>query len=205
MSFKYPLFRSHIDLAHRFWRSIVAPGDIVVDATCGNGYDTAILAELALADNAGNVYAIDIQPAAIESCRKRLSGLLTQEAMDRVHFIERCHSTFPKEIAPRSVKLVTYNLGYLPGGDKKLTTLTATTLASLEKALELIQDGGLISITCYPGHDAGVPEESEVLKLAAGLDPKEWSCCHHRWINRERAPSLLLVQRSLVDGMVAGD
>lgn len=205
MSFYYPLFRSHIDLAHSYWKSIVVPGDTVVDATCGNGHDTAVLVELALASDMGDVYAMDLQPAAIASCRKKLSGLLTQKAMGRVHLIEGCHSRFPEEIVPRSVKLVTYNLGYLPGGDKKLTTLTATTLTSLKKALELVQDGGAISITCYPGHDAGVPEESAVLELARTLDPKVWSCCHHRWLNRERAPSLLLIQRSLMDGLIAGD
>jgi hypothetical protein len=50
-------------------------------------------------------------------------------------------------------------------------------------------------VTCYPGHDAGKPEEEAVTRFAAGLDPLIWSSCHHRWENRQASPSLLLIQR----------
>jgi hypothetical protein len=113
-----------------------------------------------------------------------------------VHFYESCHSKFPDEILPNSVKLIVYNLGYLPGGDKKLTTIANTTLQSIEKAHRLIQDGGMISITCYPGHPAGKEEESEIVRFSSTLDSQIWSCCHHRWTNRNNAPSLLLIQKS---------
>ena len=39
-------------------KETVHPGDIVVDATAGNGYDTAFLAQLA--GNEGHVYAFDV-------------------------------------------------------------------------------------------------------------------------------------------------
>ena len=45
--------------AHHSWTQFVAPGDTVVDATCGNGYDTLYLASLV--GPQGQVYAFDIQ------------------------------------------------------------------------------------------------------------------------------------------------
>jgi len=38
-------------VAQRLWSKIVQPGDTVVDATVGNGYDTACLAKLAVMED----------------------------------------------------------------------------------------------------------------------------------------------------------
>ena len=78
-----------------------------------------------------------------------------------------------------------------------MTTTADTTLKSIKKAQNFIQDGGLISITCYPGHTAGMEEEEEIIQYTSSLDPKTWSCCHHRWTNRRNAPSLLLIQKRM--------
>ena len=45
--------------AHHTWRQFVTVGDTVVDATCGNGYDTLFLASLI--GPWGRIYACDIQ------------------------------------------------------------------------------------------------------------------------------------------------
>lgn len=196
MQSSYPLFHSHLDLAHSHWRRLVNPGDLVIDATCGNGYDTVVLAELGLLEGSGKLYALDLQPEAIESCRHRLLHRLPKNAFEKVHFVQGCHSIFPKEIMPASARLIVYNLGYFPGGDKAITTMRETTLQSLRMAQHLIVDGGLISVTCYPGHSEGKVEQEEILDYVATLDPKQWSCCHHSWLNRTKAPSLLLLQKA---------
>lgn len=95
--------------------------------------------------------------------------------------------------------LIVYNLGYLPGGDKTITTESSTTLESLQAAFPLIMPGGAISIACYPGHPSGKTEEENVMTFASSLDPQVWSCCHHRWLNRRNAPSLILIQRQFTD------
>lgn len=182
----YPLFRSHLDLAHSYWKRLVQAGDLLIDATCGNGHDTLALASL----QPRLLYAFDIQSQALESAQKRL------EKESSIRFIHGCHSQFPPEIASASVKLIVYNLGYLPGGDKETTTQSSTTLESVSKALDLIMPGGAISITCYPGHAEGAREEAALLFFAEQLDKHMWSCCHHRWINRTQAPSLLLLQKA---------
>lgn len=179
---EFPLFQSHLDLAKSFWKELVHPGDVVIDATCGNGHDTLFLSQLQV-----KLYAMDIQQEAIDEAKARVQN--------PVIFVMGCHSQFPEEISLESVKLVVYNLGYLPGGDKGFTTKVKTTLISVKQALSLLTKGGVISITCYPGHPAGEEEEKELLAFTNTLNPKEWSVTYIRFHNRKLAPSLLMIQK----------
>lgn len=197
MRSSFPLFQSHLDLAHCYWSQIVKLGDIVIDATCGNGYDTLKLCELALSKDKGKVFSIDIQEEALRTATEQIHLHLRDELKDRLIFGKRCHSSFPDEIQPLSVKLIVYNLGYLPGGDKTKTTEISTTLRSLQEAQKLIQPGGAISVTCYCGHEEGAKEQEGILTYLTELQPKEWNCCQHLWLNRQKAPSLLLIQKAI--------
>lgn len=189
----FPLFQSHLDLAHQYWRELLSSEDCAIDATCGNGHDALFLARCGPA----RIHAIDIQQAALEKTEALIRADLGEESLKKISFHQQCHSSFPNEIPAGSVALVVYNLGYLPHGDKTVTTMTSTTIQSLQAALELLQEGGVVSVTCYPGHLEGEREEAELLAFSAKLAPSLWSCCHHRWINRNSAPSLLLIQRKL--------
>lgn len=193
----FPLFQSHLDLAHYYWSKLIEKGDTVIDATCGNGHDTVKLCQLALSHDMGQVYAFDIQAEAIDSAKRHLSVHLSSDLQKRIEFQLRSHATFPESLKMNSVKLIAYNLGYLPGGDKTKTTQHTTTLQSLQKAAYLIAPSGAICVTCYPGHPEGAMEQEAVLAFASELSPKEWSCCHHVWMNRNLAPSLLLIQRTV--------
>lgn len=176
--------KPHLILAHELWAKLVSPQDLVIDATCGNGHDTLALVKLAK-----HVYSIDIQPDALESAKKRTVGF-----EDNITFVQGCHSQFPNEIEKGSIKLVVYNLGYLPGGDKNKTTMWETTVESIRRALELIVDGGMVCVTCYPGHAEGEREQELLLKYVSGLDQK-FVCCHHEWVNRPRSPTLLTIEK----------
>jgi hypothetical protein len=192
----FPLFNSHLELAHHYWKQLIKVGDHVIDATCGNGHDTLVLAEQVLSPSSGRVYAFDIQPQALVKTEQLLKTGLKENLRNKVFLMQQCHSKWPEEIASQSIKLIVYNLGYLPGGDKGVTTRRGTTLASIESGLSLLALGGAISITCYPGHEEGGNEEELILKELSKLDAREYSCCLHRWINRSPlAPSLLLIQK----------
>lgn len=52
-------------------------------------------------------------------------------------------------------RLIAFNLGYLPGGDKTITTESETTLEALKVAKEILMPGGLISLLVYVGHPGG--------------------------------------------------
>lgn len=179
-------FKPHLETAHQTWSALLSKEDLVIDATCGKGYDTIQLAKLAHL-----VHALDIQEEAIEKTKQKAQEL----HLENIHYHQRCHSSFPSEISPGSIKLVVYNLGYLPGGDKEITTMTSTTLQSLNQACTLLKQSGMISIMCYPGHQEGKKEEGEILEWATNLDQALWRCCHHRWINKEKSPSLLFITK----------
>lgn len=192
----FPIFQSHLDLAHSYWRRLLKPGDMVIDATCGNGHDTLMLAQIALTDDSGLVFAIDIQEKAIKNTQALLKNHLSVSRYNRVHLIQESHEKFPTIIEQHSIRLIVYNLGYLPGTNKTMTTMTNITIKSLKEALGKIQEGGAISIACYPGHKEGAIEESAILDWARALDPCTWSVCHHRWLNRNLHPSLILIQKN---------
>ena len=78
------------------------------------------------------------------------------------------------ELVGGPVKAIVFNLGYLPGGDKKTVTRTECTLAALEQAAALIAPNGLLSVMCYPGHEGG-KEEAEAVEAFLSLLP------HHSW------------------------
>ena len=162
-----------------------------MDATCGNGHDAERLAELV---EGGHLYAIDQQQAAIDATQARLEQLNSKTT---VSYHCQSHVTFPPISPERAIKGIIYNLGYLPGGDKSVTTTTETTLESLREAVERVCPGGFVCVTCYPGHTAGACEQEAVIRWACSLAPKEFCCTHNQWLNRKAAPSLLLIQKAI--------
>ena len=179
-------YQRHLAVAHRAWEKY-KHADIAIDATCGNGHDTLFLAQL----EPKQLYAIDLNHEAITATKQRVD-------FDRARFFCQSHAQFPEQIIPNSVDLIVYNLGYLPGGNKGETTLTDSTLASLKQAIVLLKQGGLISVTCYPGHAEGEKEERDILAWAQPLDPKNWTVQFHQWINRTKCPSLLFIEKNLL-------
>jgi Putative rRNA methylase len=192
---EFRLFQNHKDYAHDLWSAIITKGAVVIDATCGNGHDSLALANLALTEDQGLLICIDIQSEAIENTNNLLKAHLDPGVLRNIRFYETSHATFPEQI-PQS-DLIVYNLGYLPGASKDLTTKVETTLESLKNALLLLKNGGLISIMCYPGHDEGKKEETEILDFISSLDPRVYLCCYHKIINRAAAPSLVLINKKL--------
>lgn len=191
-----PPFRSHLELSHQYLSSFLNPGDTVIDATCGNGHDTVHLAQLVLKDDSSScVIACDIQQQAIDHTYERLKKTLPPENLSQIHMVLACHSKLPLPPNGSPVKAIIYNLGYLPGADKSLTTKTSTTLQSIEHALELVCEGGLVHIMCYPGHEEGKKETDLIIQRIETLPRRQWNCSHHQWINRPLSPSLLLLEK----------
>ncbi len=185
----------HLLLAKSYWKAHLRPGDIAIDATCGNGNDTLYLSQLLLSDSSSAVFSFDIQPEAIHNTEMLLKRHLSPDHFRRVLLHRRSHLELNTIPLPYSPRLIVYNLGYLPGGNKALTTQTDTTLESVKMSMELLADDGAISIMCYPGHEEGAKEEKALCAFTETLLSKEWSVCHHRWINRPRAPSFLWISR----------
>ena len=138
----------------------LTPGAIAVDATAGNGHDTVFLA--AQVAPTGRVFAFDRQSTAITSAQRNVarSGL-----QNTVTWIEACHANMRQHVPHNLhgyVDVIMFNLGYLPGGDKHVTTTTDTTLAALHAAIDLLRMGGFLSVIAYPGHREGQRETRAV-------------------------------------------
>jgi len=156
------------------------------------------LAQLLAPALANKLFAIDLQQRAVQATKKRLAAFLTPQDAEAVAVLHQCHSYFPAHLHPSTVKLIVYNLGYLPGGDKQVTTQADTTLTSLHAAVPLITPGGAISIVCYPGHSAGKQELLALTAWMEQLDNNVWSYCHHQWPSRPYSPQWLFLQRYTV-------
>ena len=131
---------------------VIKNSDIVVDATCGNGFDTLMLSKLAK-----EVFAFDIQEDAINNTKE----LLSKNAVDNVTLINDSHEYIDKYLCDykNKISLVLFNLGYLPGGNKSITTNHNSTLIALQKSITLLNKKGIILITCYP-HEEGKKEST---------------------------------------------
>src|SRR6187431_2515922 len=106
----------HLELAKRHWERHLRPSDTAIDATCGNGQDALFLAKLPLSA----LFALDIQRSALGKTQKLLAEHLTPEELQRVHLCHMPHDDLRKIALPAPPRLVVYNLGYLPGGDKTI-------------------------------------------------------------------------------------
>jgi hypothetical protein len=191
MRAQFPLFNTPIDDSHAIWEKILQHKDIAIDATCGNGKDSLRLA-LLLEKKEGQLFCLDIQEKALNATKELLQKSVPS-FYSSIQFILGSHEILPKV---SNIKLIVYNLGYLPGADKSITTKTQSTLKSISQALELVSPGGLICITCYPGHSEGKKEEEELTQFLSSLPPKYWSFTMTRWENRKEAPSLILLQKN---------
>eukprot|EP00879_Flechtneria_rotunda_P019227 GHRR01020188.1.p1 GENE.GHRR01020188.1~~GHRR01020188.1.p1 ORF type:complete len:220 (+),score=80.15 GHRR01020188.1:216-875(+) len=120
--------------AQMVWAQVLQPGDIAVDATCGNGNDTLFLAQLV--GPTGTVYGIDLQASAVESTKDFLQQHLAA-AKPQLHIMQGCHSQMQQLVGSNLAKIVAFNLGYLPGGEKSITTQAGSTIAAVEAALEV--------------------------------------------------------------------
>lgn len=178
-----------LQLAQLFWSQVVSPGDNLIDATLGNGHDTCFLAKML--KGKGKIISYDIQQQAHDRATLLFDKSLTEEEKVCITLKKQSHEHFGS-IAP---KLIVYNLGYLPGGDKTLTTKRETTLLSLENATKCLLPGGLISVTCYPGHAEGAREQEALISWTKTLSPRLWSVFFYSCMNRTLAPNLISIWR----------
>ena len=178
------MLTSHLHQAHKIWKKHLQPGDSAIDATCGNGHDALFLMRCHLS----HLYCIDIQQAALNQTEERLLSF------KKFSLHLACHSTFPMVANP--IQLIVYNLGYLPGGNKALTTQVKTTLQSIENGYNLLNKNGLISITLYPGHPEGKQEEKSILNWVSQLPHNKFQVCHYRWLKSSKSPTLLTIKKT---------
>ena len=180
-------FPRAVQLAQTLIRSRVSQGETVIDGTAGNGHDTVFLAELVGGD--GKVLAFDIQEAAVDSTRQKT------EHFKQVEVYHDGHENI-RHYPNGEIKAAMFNLGYLPGGDKKVITRPATTISALEFLSENLTRMGIITVVVYSGHVGGTEESTAIREWCEKLDQDRFTVISYGFINqRNSPPSVLAIER----------
>lgn len=156
---------------------------IAVDMTFGKGFDSKFILEN---PNIEKLYAFDIQ----EESQNFSKQLIKDDK--RFNFFLESHANIDK-IVKEKIDLAVYNLGFLPGADKSITTKTGSTLESLRKLLALLNKKGLIIITVYTGHEEGKKEASALETFIKEIDPKVYPVLKIGYENRPNNPPYILL------------
>lgn len=165
-------------LTHNIIKEYIDDKSVAVDGTLGNGHDCDFLSSIFK-----KVYAFEIQK---DACEKYI------DKNNNVIVINESHHKIDKFIK-EPINCICYNLGYLPGGNKDVTTLAKTSLKSIELALDLLASNGLMAIAIYRGHNEGKEEESCILHYLRNLPKNKYGVMLHECINRSKTSPLLVI------------
>ncbi|HHW49279.1 MAG TPA: SAM-dependent methyltransferase [Clostridiaceae bacterium] len=187
------VLKNSLAMSHEMVSKVVLPGDVVIDATAGNGNDTVFLASLV--GEGGRVYSFDIQDQAISNTYKKV---VERNYQDRVKIIKDGHQNLDLYVKEK-VKAVMFNLGYLPGGYHSIATRGETTAEAVGKAMELLVVNGIISIVVYYGGDSGFEEKDYLMKFFSGIDSKQFSVAKTEFVNQANCPPIFVCIEKLFE------
>ena len=192
--FTAPLPENAAELA--FWGKfgfaarLVHP-QLCVDATCGNGGDTAFLCNLTAP--AGRVLAFDVQPEAIRSTRARLEQ--ADVPAERYSLVCGSHADLLQYVQPGTADAVMFNFGWLPGADHGVFSTAQSSIPALQAALQAVRPGGIVSAILYSGAVIGSDEKQAVLRFLRALPLKSFTvlvCDFANWAETAPLPCLIL-------------
>lgn len=167
----------------------VKEGGTAVDFTMGNGNDTLWLSERV--GQTGMVYAFDLQAEAVARTAERMRA---QAAWENYRLICASHDTVSDYVF-EPICAGIFNLGFLPGGDKRITTLCRTTLPAVRAGIALLDSPGALLIAVYPGHEEGRREGELLEREFSSLDPRRFSVSQLRIVNAPDCPFFYLVEK----------
>ncbi|SPF49539.1 putative rRNA methylase YtqB [Candidatus Desulfosporosinus infrequens] len=179
-----------IEISKTICKLKLSNGDIAVDCTMGNGHDTAFLCHLV--GEKGKVYAFDVQEGAISNTKRKLQEL---NFLERTEIINDGHQNIDKYVK-ENVKLVIFNLGYLPGGNHEITTKKETTIEAFQKCLGILGPNGIILCVIYTGHENGKKEKEALDSLTSILSQKDYNVANIYITNQiNNPPELICVEK----------
>ncbi len=179
------------EMSHLLMRQYVKSSDIVIDATMGNGQDTLYLAKLAQM-----VYAFDIQNEALIQTKKSLD----ESHIKNVKLILDSHENILNYV--KDFDYVIFNLGYLPKGNKEITTRSLTTLKALDLVLEHLPIGGFVQMMVYLGHEEGIRESKDLDNYFSTLSLTSFKIMKIDLPYQDNFPPYILLVQKLNDHII---
>ena len=174
-----------------FLTARLAEPKLLVDATCGNGGDTAFLCGITAPE--GKVVGFDVQEAAIASTRKHLEQLGVPAARYELHC--QSHADLLQVVQPGTADAVMFNFGWLPGADHAVFSTAQSSIPALQAALQAVRPGGIVSAILYSGAVIGSDEKQAVLRFLRALPLKSFTvlvCDFANWAETAPLPCLIL-------------
>ena len=185
-----------IQFSHLLAAAKLESGGNAIDATAGNGNDTLFL--INHLNKQSQLFVFDIQEHAIRQTKAKLMTHLSQSEFNklsqRIHFFCTGHENMDQHVK-EPIKVIMFNLGYLPGSASEVITKPYTTIKAIEKGLQLLEPNGLLSVIVYPGHDGGEEEALMVTQYIARLNSYEYGVIQYQNINKRKSPYLLAVEK----------
>lgn len=177
-----------LELQKSFILRHLKEGGTAVDFTMGNGHDTEFLSKTVGAS--GKVFAFDIQKQAVESTASHLREAGCPENYTLILDSHHNAGNYVRE----SINAGMFNLGWLPGGDKSITTLRETTLPAIETAISLLAPDSVLTVAVYPGHAEGDAEGKMIADYLSGLP--RWKVCATKIkiINSPTSPYFFVIE-----------
>lgn len=173
-----------LGVAHRFIKEHIKEGDFCIDATAGRGNDTLFLSKLV--GESGKVIAFDIQDDAIKSTKT----LLAENDISCAEVIKDSHSNMDAYAKEETVDCITFNFGYLPGGDHNICTRAESSIIAIEKGLYLLKPCGIMSLCIYYGGDSGFDEKNALMEYLRTIDNKKYTVIVTDFYNRPNCPPI---------------
>lgn len=186
------VFGNVVNYSKALMAGFLKPGMCVVDATCGNGND--IREMLSLMSYDGTFYAFDLQKEACDVTSNLIEDIISErDFTPKYSVINESHDRMGEYIEKNTVDLIVFNLGYLPGGDKTVTTQIDSTLRGIEISKLLLKSGGLLLVHCYPGHPNGAVEKEGLKKYFENLPQSIYDVALISFVNQKGNPPVLWV------------
>ena len=177
-----------LELQKHFILTHLHEGDVAVDFTMGNGHDTEFLSKTV--GESGRVFAFDVQQMALDSTAKNLKAAGCPENYTLI--LDSHHNV--KNYVDVPIKAGMFNLGYLPGSDKTVTTMRSTTLPAIEAAISLMDKDAIILVAVYPGHDEGEAEGKLICEYLSTLSRYKVCATRINILNSPTSPFFIIIE-----------
>ena len=164
---------------------------LCIDATCGNGGDTAFLCNLTAP--AGRVLAFDVQPEAIRSTRTRLEQ--ANVPADRYSLVCGSHADLLQYVQPGTADAVMFNFGWLPGAAHDVHSTADSTLPALQAGLDALKPGGVLAAVLYSGKVIGNAEKKAAAEFFRSLPLADYTvliCEFANWADTAPLPCFVI-------------
>ena len=177
-----------LELQKHFILSHLHEGDVAIDFTMGNGHDTEFLSKTV--GESGRVFAFDVQQMALDSTAKNLKAAGCPENYTLI--LDSHHNV--KNYVDVPIKAGMFNLGYLPGSDKTVTTMRSTTLPAIEAAISLMDKDAIILVAVYPGHAEGEAEGKLICEYLSTLSRYKVCATRINILNSPTSPFFIIIE-----------